>query len=399
MNPRLSLAAALTALTALTGCSGGTGDDARATAGGAGAPEVTVTPRDGSGGVRPDSPVTVTAGGGTLTDVRVRASGAAVAGAFAADRASWRSRGGLRPGAAYEVTATATGRDGKTATLTSRFRTLKPAGTFRIADVTPGAPGETVGVGAPIIVTFDRAVTDRAAVERALEVTAEKPVEGAWRWTGPTRIVYRTRKYWPAHQKVRFTARLTGVAAARGVYGTADVSRTLTIGARQISTVDTRRHVMTVRRDGRVVKELRISAGSGGKFDPARGEDIYLTASGVHLVMERKRTEKMTSEWEGVDPKSGKGYDVTVNWAVRINATGEYVHQATPEGMSTLGRGNHSHGCVRASAEGARWFYGFARRGDVVDVVGTARRLPWSNGWSYWQMPWREWRKGSALGR
>ncbi|WP_067486379.1 L,D-transpeptidase [Actinomadura hibisca] len=397
LKPLPSLAAALLALTVLTGCSAAPGDDARTTAGEAGAPKVAVIPGDGSGGVRPDARITVTAGGGALTGVSVRTAGGTASGAFAADRASWRSRSGLKPGAAYQVTATATGANGKTTTLTSRFRTLTPAGTFRVTDVTPSAPGETVGVGAPIIVTFDRAITDRAAVERALEVKAQKPVPGAWRWIGPTRVVYRTRTYWPAHQKVRFTARLTGVAAARGVYGAADVSRTLTIGAAQISTVDARDHTMTVRRDGRVVNRLKISAGGGGKYDAAKGEDVYLTASGVHLVMERRRVEKMTSAWEGTDPKSDQGYDVRVNWAVRISASGEYVHQATPEGLSTLGQGNFSHGCVRASAAGARWFYNAAQRGDVVDVVGTARRLPWTNGWSYWQLPWQTWRTGSAL--
>jgi hypothetical protein len=38
---------------------------------------------------------------------------------------------------------------------------------------------ETIGVGSPIIVTFDRTVTNRAATEAVLQVRAERPVDGA----------------------------------------------------------------------------------------------------------------------------------------------------------------------------------------------------------------------------
>src|SRR5262245_61602120 len=84
-----------------------------------------------------------------------------------------------------------------------------PSAALTIIDITPmGASKEKVGVGFPIIVTFNRSVVNKAAVEALLEVTSEKPVEGAWRWVSSTKVVYRTKTYWPAHQKVKFIAHL-----------------------------------------------------------------------------------------------------------------------------------------------------------------------------------------------
>lgn len=32
-----------------------------------------------------------------------------------------------------------------------------------------------------------------------------------------------------------------------------------------------------------------------------------------------------------------------------------------------------------------------------MTITGTDRELEWDNGWGYWQLPWEEWVKGSAL--
>lgn len=32
-----------------------------------------------------------------------------------------------------------------------------------------------------------------------------------------------------------------------------------------------------------------------------------------------------------------------------------------------------------------------------MKITGTNRSLEWNNGWGFWQMPFKEWRKGSAL--
>ncbi|MGI5284086.1 L,D-transpeptidase [Nonomuraea polychroma] len=264
-----------------------------------------------------------------------------------------------------------------------------------IADITPmGEKTEKVGVGFPIIVTFDRDVKakDRATVEALLEVTPEKPVEGAWRWVSARKVIYRTKTYWKPYQKVLFTARLSELP---GNTGAKDVSRRFAVGAQHISVVNTRTHQMKVYRNGKLAKKIPISAGKGGLI--RSGVDVYLTTSGIHLTMGKKAVETMTSSWMGVtDPKDPRYYKEEIPWAVRISDSGEYVHQSAGY-YHFLGRSNQSHGCVRATPAGAKYFYTIAQRGDVVKITGTKRKLQWNNGWSYWQLNWTQWKKGSAL--
>ncbi|MEU8175106.1 L,D-transpeptidase [Microbispora hainanensis] len=278
----------------------------------------------------------------------------------------------------------------RTASKTAR-KTGKPK--LGIADITPmGEKVERVGVGFPIIVTFDRAVRNKAAAEAVLQVQAEKPVEGAWRWVSDRKVIYRTKTYWKPHQKVLFTARLSQIP---GNEAAKDVSRRFAVGTANISVVDTKRHVMKVRRDGKLAKTIPISAGRGGL--PRNGVDVYLTTTGVHLAMGKKRVETMTSSWLGVtDPKDPLYYKLEIPWAVRISDSGEYVHQSAGD-YQFLGKSNQSHGCVRATPAGAKWFYGISQRGDVITVTGTKRKLDWRNGWSYWQLSWNQWKRGSAL--
>jgi hypothetical protein len=89
-------------------------------------------------------------------------------------------------------------------------------------------------------------------------------------------------------------------------------------------------------------------------------------------------------------------YEEMVNYAVRISNSGEYVHSA-PWSVGSQGSSNVSHGCINASPSFAQWFYGLAQWGDVVDITGTDRELEWDNGYGFWQKPWKQWVKGSAL--
>ncbi|QXJ26380.1 L,D-transpeptidase family protein [Actinomadura graeca] len=356
-------------------------------------PPVTIEPADGTRGARPDLGVVVTAVRGTLDRVDVRADGASrpVAGRLSADRRSWRARWPLRPGTAY--TATTTGEDGRggRTSATSRFSTLRPSATFRISDVTP-ARGEIVGVGMPVIVTFDRPITRRAAVERSLELRASRHVRGAWHWTGPRQVVFRPRRFWHARERVSLIAHTAGVRAAPGVYGASGHTTGFQVGRSRVSTVDALRHRMTVRIDGRPVRTVGISAGKGGRR-------AYTTTSGVHLTMGKGDPVVMSSAWMGVtDKKDPRFYKMKVRHAVQISSSGEYVHSA-PWSVRSQGRENVSHGCVNAPPEFAGWFYAGSLRGDVVTVTGTSRPLEWNNGWGYWQLPWSRWVAGSALNR
>ncbi|MDH2425942.1 Ig-like domain-containing protein [Sphaerisporangium sp. TRM90804] len=349
-------------------------------------PEITISPAKGASKVRPDKRVVVTASNGELQQVTVEAGGSSVEGEFDEARTKWTSKEALKPSSDYTVSATAGG-DGGPVTATSTFKTLKPARELRIADITPNVKGETVGIGMPIMVTFNQPVTDKKSVEAALVVTPEKPVDGAWRWINDTRVIYRPAKYWPAHQDVKFTAGLVGVRGGKEMYGVKNYSSTLKVGAAWISTVNTRTHMMVVKKDGKTVKKMPISAGKATTRE-------YTTTSGVHLTMERGNPVTMISpgKKEG-DPGY---YKEIVNHAVRISNSGEYVHGA-PWSVGSQGRANVSHGCINARPDQARWYYDNFHRGDIVKIVGTNRALEWDNGWGFWQMPFKKWRKGSAL--
>ncbi len=355
-----------------------------------GAARLTISPRNGAARVRPDLGVVVAVANGTLGVVTVRSqTGATVPGVVSADRRSWRTRWALAPGGSYVVHAAATGRNGTTAAASSKFTTLQAPQTIAVSDVTPN-PGETVGVGMPIMVDFDRPVLNKDQVERSLEVRSAKAVQGAWHWMSDQRAIFRTRSYWQPHQQVSLVAHLTGVQAASGVFGTRDYTASFRIGTANVSRVDVKTDRMVVSRDGKRARDVGISAGRGGSW-------MFTTTSGVHAVMGKFNPVVMTSAWMGVtDPKDPRYYKLTVFDAVRISATGEYVHSA-PWSVWAQGHENVSHGCVNASPEFAAWFYSISQRGDIVTVTGTDRALPWDSGYGFWQASWSQWLQGSAL--
>jgi lipoprotein-anchoring transpeptidase ErfK/SrfK len=183
------------------------------------------------------------------------------------------------------------------------------------------------------------------------------------------------------------------VRAARDVYGTSDATVRFRIGDANLSRVDTRTHRMVVRRNGRRVRDVGISAGRGGSWM------FTTTTNGIHAVMRKASPVVMTSAWMGVtDPKDPRYYKLTVYDAVQISNSGEYVHSA-PWSVWAQGNSNVSHGCVNASPKFAEWFYSISQRGDIVTVTGTDRELEWNNGYGYWQLPFKQWLQGSALGR
>jgi lipoprotein-anchoring transpeptidase ErfK/SrfK len=359
--------------------------------GAASAPRITITPPDGATQARPDLGVVVTVTDATLHEVVVRSKGATVPGALSPDGKSWRTRWTLAPGRSYAVRATATSPNGKAVTAASTFTTMPAPQTIAISDVTPNAD-ETVGVGMPIIVTFDQPVRNKDRVERALEVRSTKPAQGAWRWVSDQQAIFRTRTYWQAHQRVTLTAHLAGVRAASDVYGASDLTRTFNVGDANLSRVDVKAHRMVVRRNGRRVRDVGISAGRGGSW-------MFTTTNGIHAVMRKASPVVMTSAWMGVtDPKDPRYYKLTVYDAVQISNSGEYVHSA-PWSVWAQGSANVSHGCVNASPEFAAWFYGISQPGDIVTVTGTGRELEWNNGWGYWQLPFKQWLQGSVRKR
>ncbi|MGI5271835.1 Ig-like domain-containing protein [Nonomuraea sp. CA-218870] len=344
-------------------------------------PTLTITPAEGSAKVNPGKRIVVTAEGGALDEVTVEGDDGQIEGTFNTERTKWVSKTPLKPATGYNVSATA-----GTATATSAFTTRKPERVLQITDVTPNIKGEKVGIGMPIMVRFNQPVADKAAVERALKVEAEKPADGAWRWIDDSYAIYRPAKYWAPNQTVTFNAALDGVKAGKDLWGMKNYDYDITIGDKVVSKVDVNKHMMYVYRNGKRVQTMAISAGKATTRE-------YTTTSGVHLTMERANPVRMIS------PGREKGdpgyYDVIVDHAVRISNSGEYVH--AKNNVWAQGRQNVSHGCINARPDQARWFYDNFQRGDIVEITGTDRELEWNNGWGFWQMSFNQWKKGSAL--
>ncbi|MGC5013875.1 L,D-transpeptidase [Streptosporangium sp. DT93] len=374
------------------GSAGSTGPAGSATASPATAAVVTVVPLNGAAGVPTDVPIVVAAQGGTLKQVSVialKGSRKPLTGVLSADGTQWRSRGTAAPGAAYEVRATATDAAGtETRTITS-FSTVKARETYAIQNFMPSRydTGLTVGVGMPIMITFDRAVTDRVSIERNLTVRTSTPVLGAWHWFDDRNVHFRPKKFWPAGTRVRVQARLAGVRGGPGLYGAANRTVDFKVGRSQITRGSVLSHHLTVRRNGRVVREMPMSAGQGGVWK-------YHTTSGVHLAMSRENVTVMVSP--GIGPGSSGYYRLTVYDTVRISNSGEYIHSA-PWSVGSQGYSNVSHGCVNVSPSNAKWFLDNTLIGDPIVITGSPRVLEPTNGWGHWQESWRQWLKWSSL--
>ncbi len=347
---------------------------------------VSIAPRDGAVDVGTSGVLKVTADKGKLSSVKVADSkGNVVAGKITDNGASWRPTGHLGASTKYTVDAVAKDGEGRESAKHATFTTLVPKDTF-VGHFTP-ENGDTVGVGMPVSLNFSRAITNRAAVERAISVTAQPavPIEG--HWFGNQRLDFRPEKYWAAGTKVTLNLRLDGVEGTRGVYGTQAKTVKFTVGRSQVSTVDAKTKKMTVERDGKVIKTLPITAG-------APGTETY---NGTMVVSEKHTVTRMNGETVGF----GGEYDIKdVPHAMRLSTSGTFIHGNYWSGRPTFGSVNASHGCIGlfdqrgggdSSTPGA-WFFRNSQVGDVVVVKNSQdETIKPDNGFSGWNMPWSEW--------
>ncbi|MEN3306695.1 MAG: hypothetical protein V7603_2897 [Micromonosporaceae bacterium] len=358
--------------------------------------DITITPVAGTKDVSPADGVVVTAIAGTLQTVAVTAAGKAVDGALDSDQKTWRSTGRLSFNATYTVTATVTGTGGGPATKTSTFTTVKPArlvsATLQANAMASLKGGGTYGVGQPVIVAFSKAPADRAAALKALDVKVEPEVEVRWRWVDASTVHGRPEKYWAAGTKITINANMYGVNLGKGMYGKANNSASITIGSAHVAIADTKSHYMKVYVDGKLVKNMPISAGKGGYTHGSKGQLIdFWTHSGPHVVLTKEATHRMTSASYGITNKSDPNfYDEVIDLCCRISYSGEFTHSA-PWSVGAQGHSNVSHGCINLSPANARWIYDNFRVGDIVDVRNTPKALPIWDGLGDWGIPWSKW--------
>ncbi|MFI1030314.1 Ig-like domain-containing protein [Streptomyces sp. NPDC020951] len=399
---RSALALLSVSVCLLVGCSTGAsdatkdpaGDPAKTpvqAAGAAPGPELELHADDGQEHV----PVTVggrvTVEGGTITQVSLStADGRAVSGEPSPDKKSWAPSGELKHGTTYRLTAVATGADGRRTTKAVTFKTLAEADRFT-GTYTP-ENGSTVGVGMPVSITFDKPITDKKAVESAVEVSADSGQTVVGHWFGGQRLDFRPQDYWKPNSTVTVKIRLAGVKGADGAYGEQDKTFRFKVGRRQVSTVDAAAHTMKVVKDGTTVRNIPITAGAASSP----------TWNGQMVISEKLISTRMNGATVGF---AGQ-YDIPdVPHAMRLSTSGTFVHGNYWGDDSVFGRSNISHGCVGLndtkgggdSGQDAAWFYDNSLIGDVVVVKNSDDKvIAADNGLNGWNMPWSEWTAGSA---
>ncbi len=342
-----------------------------------------VDPADGAAGVPLDSHVTITPGSGTLSTVKVvSASGVPLAGAVSPSSGMWVSTGSLLPSTTYTVDVSLTG-NGVSVSHTSEFGTLTPT-TIVQASAYPDT-GMTVGVGQPIVISFNHDVTSeeaRKAIISRLTVVMSTPVPGGWYWFSDHELHFRPQTFWPAHDSVKVVGDVGGIDVGKGRWTAGTVIDSFSIGDARISYANLASEQMTVTLNGKTVYSYPLSG----------GRPQYPTMNGIHLVMDRESVVHMVSSTVGIPVNSPNGYDEFVYDDVHISDSGEYVH-AAPWSVSSQGVTNVSHGCINLSPTNAKGFFDFSRVGDLVEVTGSPRPAAWGDhGVMDWSGPaWSQW--------
>lgn len=384
------VSAGLTACDAGTALPGASSEVPGATSTPAAAPEPTVSLNvdRGARDVPVDTLVAVEVQDGELGSVRVSSPEGPVPGALGEDGTTWRASERLEPGTAYAVRSVARSASGEQVRSVTRFRseplTLAQQTYASIAPL----DGETVGVGMPVVVSFDVPVTDRAEIERHMSVESTPRQRGTWHWISDTEVHWRPRTYWQAGTDVHVDLDINGVDAGGGIYGQHDREIDFEVGDAHVYEVDARTHQMKVFSNGELLRTIPITTGKAG----------FETRNGVKVIMEKFDVKRMNSETVGIPSGSAESYDIDdVQWAMRLTYSGEFIH-AAPWSVGSQGSANVSHGCTGMSTADAGWLYAMTRRGDVVETVGTSGDdMTLTNGFGDWNVPFPEYREGSAL--
>ncbi|MFF9365719.1 L,D-transpeptidase [Streptomyces griseoluteus] len=355
---------------------------------------IRVTPDDGGKGVRPGERLRVRVPAGRLEKVTVTRSQDAqdttVNGHIVEGGRTWEPDDDkLALAARYTVDAVAVDGDGRRSARHTTFTTYVPDQRF-IGYVTP-ENRSTVGTGMIVSLAFNRDITDRAAVEKAVRVTAKPAVDVRAHWFGKNRLDFRPERYWKPGTEVTVDLALRDVEGAPGVYGLQRKTIAFTVGRSQVSLVDAAAHTMEVRRDGELLATVPITAGA----------PKTPTYNGKMVVMDMLEVTRMNSRTVGF----GGEYDIPdVPHAMKLTDSGTFLHGNywSPE---SPGEVNVSHGCVGlrdvkggGADTPAGWFFDRSLVGDVIEVVHSKdKTVSPDNGLSGWNMAWKQWKAGSVL--
>ncbi|WP_329023513.1 L,D-transpeptidase [Streptomyces sp. NBC_00690] len=357
---------------------------------------IRVVPEDGAKGITAGGRVEVRLPSGRLERVKVMRiesdAPAPVAGSISADGLRWHPAEGTRLdlAAKYSVDVVALDAHGRRSARHTSFTTAVPENRF-IGYFKPENRA-TVGTGMIVSFDFNQKIADRAAVESAIKVTSEPPVEIAGHWFDRDRLDFRPEEYWEPGTEVTVDVRLRDVEASPGAYGIQNKRITFTVGRSQVSLVDAEAKTMQVRRDGQLLATVPITAGAPKST----------TYNGKMVVSELFDVTRMNGRTVGF----GGEYDIKdVPHAMRLTESGTFLHGNYWAAPEIFGQTNVSHGCVGlrdvkgGSADTpAGWFFDRTIVGDVVEVINSPdKQVAPGNGLSGWNMQWAAWKQGSAL--
>ena len=222
--------------------------------------------------------------------------------------------------------------------------------------------GSMVGVAKPIIINFQRPIANRPLAEQAIHISSSPAVPGTFYWTTDTQVRWRPYNFWPAGTQVHIDA--------------SGAQSNFRVGEALIATIDDKTHQMTVTRNGRVERTFPVSMGMpDGKHE---------TKNGTYYVLEKFPDIVMDSSTYGVPVNSAYGYKLKVQWAVRIDNSGGFVHSA-PWSVGDQGKRNVSHGCINLGPDNAKWFYDNFGSGDPIIVKNSVGLYNNPDGADDWQ--------------
>ena len=222
--------------------------------------------------------------------------------------------------------------------------------------------GSMVGVAKPIIINFASPIANRGLAESAIHISSVPPVPGAFYWTTDTQVRWRPYAFWPQGTIVNIDA--------------SGAKSSFRVGDSLVATVDDKTHQMTVTKNGAVLKTMPVSMGKpDGKHE---------TKNGTYYVLEKFPDIVMDSSTYGVPVNSPEGYKLKVQWAVRIDNSGAFVHSA-PWSVADQGKRNVSHGCINLSPDNAKWFYDNFGSGDPIVIKNSVGLYNNPDGADDWQ--------------
>ncbi len=347
--------------------------------------------KNGASKIKVDTLVSVSASSGTLTKVELsytnkdrqgRTQHGTVAGKINKTRTQWTASDRLEPTTAYQLTSAGKNTVNRPSRVTTAFRTQNLTLAEQTYPTLYPLKGSHVGVGMPVILTFDVPVKNRREFERNLHVTSSPAQEGSWHWYHSREVRFRPKNYWKPGTKVTVVANINGLNAGAGIYGQMSRKTNFTVGRSMITKINLSSDVAKVYRNGKFVRRIYVSGGKPG----------WQTRSGVKLIMDMLYTTRMTNQMIGAREE----YDFRVKYAMRITSSGEFLH-AAPWNAGHFGRRNASHGCVGMSTGDASWLFRRTMIGDPVVTTGTSRRMEHGNGYSDWNISYSQYKKGSAL--